>query len=186
MNLTNHIKTRYAERIAGRDTTIDINTYIAQNEEKIENDINKMIDHSEIIYSGMTGINKDNVNVRLSGSWIIITDQFDKIAITLYKVDFGIDEDFNKQYVTRRLEMLRDDMAKLDEAKKTSAEEINAYKTAMKSNEGLVSEYEALIRALKADNKAYQEIIDNKRAEWAHLEMEVRRDIEAFTKRREF
>lgn len=42
MAITKHAMTRYAERIAGRDELIDINIYIAQNEDKIIDDINKM------------------------------------------------------------------------------------------------------------------------------------------------
>ena len=39
MAITKHAMTRYAERIAGRDELIDINIYIAQNEDKIIDDI---------------------------------------------------------------------------------------------------------------------------------------------------
>lgn len=52
MAITKHAMTRYAERIAGRDELIDINIYIAQNEDKIIDDINKMCEHSELIYTG--------------------------------------------------------------------------------------------------------------------------------------
>ena len=71
MAITKHAMTRYAERIAGRDELIDINIYIAQNEDKIIDDINKMCEHSELIYTGKVG-NRDNnpVNVYLSGTWI--------------------------------------------------------------------------------------------------------------------
>lgn len=186
MKLTNHIKTRYTERIAGRDTTLDINTYLAQNEEKIEKDILTMIDHSEVIFSGQTSSDKDPVKVRLSGSWVIITDEAEETAITLYKVDFGLGEQFNKLYISNWLEKLRGDLAILNEKKAEAGEDISAYKKAIKSNEGLISEYESLIKSLKTDIKSYQDIITNKKAEWSNYEIAVRRDIEALTKRREF
>ena len=41
--ITEHAKQRYAERIMDRDNKIDIAVYINQNEEKIRQDILKMI-----------------------------------------------------------------------------------------------------------------------------------------------
>lgn len=186
MNLTNHIKSRYAERIAGRDSTIDVNTYVAQNSEKIETDILKMIDYSEIIYSGMTSSNKDPVNVRLCGTWLIITDVTDRTAITLYKVDFGIGEEFNKLYVKEWLAKLKADQDILKARKKQASEEIDAYKSAISANEKLINEYKGLMKSLETDNASYQEIIENKQAEYSDIQYQIRRDIEALTKRREF
>lgn len=186
MELTNHIKSRYAERMAGRDSTIDINTYVAQNEEKIEKDIGKLIEHSDIIYMGVCSSGKDPVIVRLSGTWVIIMDQSDRKAITLYKIELGLGEAFNKSYVEQHLTRLNADKAELEEAKKKNKEEVDAYKEGIKSNESLIDEYEGIIKRLKNDNKYYEEIIKGKSAEYAGLEIRVRTDIDALTKRREF
>lgn len=186
MELTKHIKERYAERMAGRDTTIDINTYIAQNEEKIERDIGKLIEHSTIIYQGICSSGKEAVTVRLSGTWVIITDQADRIAITLYKVDFGLTEDFNKSYIEAWLSKLNEDLAELADRKNKSKEEVEAYKKAIKDNEALISECEGTIRRLKKDNVYYDEIIKGKSAEYFSIELKVRSDIDALTRRREF
>ena len=184
--VTNHIKTRYAERIAGRDKTIDINTYVAQNVEKIEKDIQTMVEHSEVIYAGQTAFNKDPVTIRLSGTWIILLDQADRTAITLYKVDFGLGEEFNKLYIREWLNKLNGDQEVLAKKKAESIEEIKAYKTAIKENDNLIEEYKKLINSLEKDNSGYRIIIDNKMAEYSDLEMAVRRDLDALTKRREF
>ena len=186
MELTNHIKERYAERMAGRDTTIDINTYIAQNAEKIEKDISKLLEHSEIIYTGICSNGKEPVNVRLSGTWVIITDVSDRTAITLYKIELGLDEEFNKAYVERYLTRLNSDKKELEEAKTKVKEEVDAYKEGIKANEGLIEEYENLVRRLKNDNKYYEEIVKGKSAEYAGLEIRVRRDIDALTRRINF
>ncbi len=107
MAITKHAMTRYAERIAGRDELIDINIYIAQNEDKIIDDINKMCEHSELIYTGKVG-NRDNnpVNVYLSGTWIILTDLTESKVITLYKVELYVGEEFNKQFIQKNLDKL--------------------------------------------------------------------------------
>lgn len=186
MELTQHIKERYAERMAGRDSAIDINTYIAQNGEKIERDIEKLIEHSEVIFKGVTTTGKPPVTVRLSGTWVIITDQSDRVVITLYKVDFGLTEDLNKDYVKGWLEKLNQDMKELADRKAQSKEEVEAYKKAIKDNEALIKECEDTVKRLKKDNFLYDEIIKGKNAEYFDIELRIRGDIEALTKRREF
>lgn len=186
MELTQHIKERYAERMAGRDSAIDINTYIAQNSDKIERDIEKLIEHSEVIFRGVTTSGKQPVTVRLSGTWVIITDQSDRVVITLYKVDFGLTEDFNKDYVKAWLEKLNQDMKELADRKAQSKEEIEAYRKAIKDNEELMAECEGTIKRLKKDNIHYDEIIKGKAAEYFDIELRIRGDIDALTKRREF
>ena len=47
-----HCEQRYAERIMEKDTKVDINKFIADNRDKIKNDINKMISYGELIYQG--------------------------------------------------------------------------------------------------------------------------------------
>ena len=91
VNVTNHAAMRYAERIADKESLADINTYVARNRDKIENDINTMLDHSDFLYHGRVGT-KDNgvVDVYLSGTWILLLDSAKSKVITLYKVDFNV------------------------------------------------------------------------------------------------
>ncbi len=186
MQLTNHVKTRYAERMAGRETVGDIGVFVAQNAEKIEKDIQKLLEHSEKIYVGVCSSGKDPVTVRLSGTWIIILDSSDEVAITLYKIDFGLGEEFNKSYVEQYIRKLEEDKAALNEQKKKANEEVMAYKKAITDNEDLIKEYKALAKRLEKDNESYSEIIKGKAAEYSGLEYKVRADIDALTKRREF
>lgn len=186
MELTNHIKERYAERIAGRDTTIDIKTYVAQNDEKIEKDISKLYEHSRIIYQGVVTPGKDPRTYRISGTWLLVFDITDRVGVTLYKIDFGLDEDFNKKYIEGHLKKLDEDLAALNEKKEEVREEVEAYKKAIADNEALISEFEANNRRLKKDNAYYKELIENKNAEYFHLELKVRGDVDALTARRTF
>lgn len=186
MEFTKHVKDRYAERMAGRDTTIDINTYVAQNDEKIIKDITKLIEHSDVIYSGVCHGGKDPVVVRRSGTWIIIMNSADKVVITLYKINLGLTEELNKTYVDLHIQKLNEDKEKLAEKKEKVREEVSSYRQAIDDNSSLISEYEALVKRLKLDNKYYEEIIKNKNAEFFDLENNVRTDIDALTKRMEF
>lgn len=186
MELTNHIKLRYAERMAGRDSAIDINTYVAQNDEKIGKDLSKLIEHSEVIYAGICSSGKDPVVVRLSGTWVIIMDQSDRVAITLYKIDLGPDEELNKNYISMWLEKLDADMKELSERKDKVKEEVEAYKTAIEENTKLITEYRALAKRLESDNLYYEGIIKGKSAEYSDVEFRVRGDIDALTRRISF
>ena len=177
MAITKHAMTRYAERIAGRDELIDINIYIAQNEDKIIDDINKMCEHSELIYTGKVG-NRDNnpVNVYLSGTWIILTD-----LTELY-----VGEEFNKQFIQKNLDKLAEDKKILEAKRAEIAEEKSAYLEIIKSNEDLINEYRGTIKMLERNNTDYKDAIESMDARCSKAELAVKRDIEALVMRREF
>lgn len=187
MELTNHAKIRYAERLAGRDTTIDINTYVAQNQPKIEEDLLKMYDRSELIFSGIVGTNKkDPVNVRLTGTWCMILNDTDEVLITIYKIDFGVGEDFNKSFIERCMAKLKEDKAALKEAERAAREEVKVYKETIKDNEDLINEYKSMINNLESLNRDYKDVIANKHAEYSGLVAAVRSDVECLIGRKEF
>lgn len=187
MVITKHAMTRYAERIAGRDELIDINIYIAQNEDKIIDDINKMCEHSELIYTGKVG-NRDNnpVNVYLSGTWIILTDLTESKVITLYKVELYVGEEFNKQFIQKNLDKLAEDKKILEAKRAEIAEEKSAYQEIIKSNEDLINEYRGTIKMLERNNADYKDAIESMDARCSKAELAVKRDIEALVMRREF
>lgn len=187
MSITKHAMARYAERIAGRDVLIDINIYIAQNEDKIIEDINKMCQYSEFIYSGKVG-NRDNnaVNVYLSGTWVILTDLNDSKVITLYKVEFNVGDDFNKQFIEKIVAKLNADKAILDEQKSKVAEERSAYEGIIKDNESTINEYRGIIKKLERSNEDYKNVIEGIDSECAAAEMAVKKDIECLVMKKDF
>lgn len=187
MNVTNHAMTRYAERIAGRDALIDINIYASQNKDKIVEDINKMCEHSEFIYSGRVG-NRDNnaVNVYLSGTWVILTDLNNSKVITLYKVDFNVGEEFNKQFINKILEKLTHDKEILENKKAEVAEEKAAYEQIIKDNKETINEYRGIIKMLERSNDDYADVIKGIESQYAAAELAVKRDVEDLVMRKEF
>ncbi len=187
MNITNHAMTRYAERIAGRDALIDINIYISQNKDKIVDDINKMCEHSEFIYSGRVG-NRDNnaVNVYLSGTWVILTDLNNSKVITLYKVEFNVGEEFNKQFINKILEKLTHDKEVLEAKKAEVADEKAAYEQIIKDNKEVINEYRGIIKRLERNNDDYEDVIKGIEAQYAAAELAVKRDVEDLVMRKEF
>ena len=98
--ISKHARERYAERIMDREHKADIARYVIENEEKITNDINKMIEYGHVIYQGKQ--NRDGktntITVVLKDCWIILCDAVKGLVVTLYKIDFGLDDDFTKLY----------------------------------------------------------------------------------------
>ena len=97
-NISVHARQRYAERIMGKEDT-DVNRFVTLNENKIKTDINKLIQYGELIYTGKQS-QKDGkgnmVDVFLKDCWVVIADSRIKNVITLYKIDLGLDDEFNK------------------------------------------------------------------------------------------
>ena len=187
ISISNHAASRYAERIADRETILDINTYVAQNREKIDNDLKSMLEHSKFIYNGKVG-NRDNnvVDVYLSGTWVLLIDPVKSRLITLYKVDFNVGEDFNKQFVQKIMERLEEHKKILDEKMKEISTERTAYSDIIKDNNSQILEYKSIIRRLEKSNADYQEVINNIDAQCESAKLAIKKDIEDLCLRKEF
>ena len=163
--ISQHAKTRYAERILGRQNKLDVNAYIVQNEEKIKNDIIKMITYGELIFCGKTdgGKKDDNSNkdIYLKDTWTIIVDSKTSNVITLYKIDLGVDEEFNKEYVNKMLEKLVSAKEKEREELKKKNEDATNYRNLINENDLKIREYRSYIKNLEAQNEGYKAIVDN-------------------------
>jgi len=185
--ITNHASMRYAERIADKETLLDITAYVANNKEKIENDINKMIGHSKNIYTGRVGT-KDNsiVDVYLSGTWVLLVDPNKNRVITLYKIDFGVGEDFNKQFIQKILERMEEHKKSLNEKKQKVSDERNAYVDIIKENEAQIAECKTIIKKLDKVNHDYQDVIDKIDSQCYLAELTVRQDVEDLIMKKEF
>lgn len=71
---------------------VEIPRMILQYEDKIHEDISKMVEYGELIYTGKNPIYKDSktnaeVNIYLCNNWLILLDVKDNAVITLYEKD---------------------------------------------------------------------------------------------------
>ena len=162
--VSKHAKERYTERIMEKATSNEINTFLVQNEDKIINNINKMIQYGELIYTGKQ-TQKDgrtyNVEVFLNGLWVVITDIKYKNVITLYKIDLGVDEEFNQEYVSRMMDKFNAAKENLEYVTLEVEKENDSYKTMIEQNVALINEYKGYIKNLEELNVGYKTIIDN-------------------------
>ena len=163
-NISAHCKTRYAERIMGKEDTTDVNRFVTLNEDKIKTDINKLIKYGQLIFSGKQ-YHKDNkgsmVDVYLNGCWIILADSRIKNVITLYKIDLGLDDEFNKAYISKMVEKLNANKEILENTRQQVQEESNTYRELINNAEAQIKEYRGMIKNLEELSVGYKSIIDN-------------------------
>lgn len=161
MQISNHAQQRYAERIMDRDSKGDVAVYIANNKDKIDSDINKMIEFGEKIYSGKLEKGANLTDVYLKDTWVILTDPNSKKVITLYKIDLGVGPDFNDQYVQMLLSKLKEEQ-KVSELKKIECDGvITELKEQIQENAKTVNEYRTLANQLVQANANMEAVISD-------------------------
>lgn len=187
--VSKHAKERYTERIMEKATNNEIQTFIVQNEDKIISDINKMIQYGELIYTGKQ-TQKDNrtynVEVYLNGLWVVITDVKSKNVITLYKIDLGVDDEFNQEYVNRMMEKFNEAKENLEAVTFEVEKENDSYKTMMEQNMAQINEYKSYIKNLEELNVGYKTIVDNNAVKIKMVSTEVTDVLNKLIGKKEF
>lgn len=102
-----------------------------------------MVTYGALIFKGkpLDYNDKQPVKVYLSGTWIIILDDKRDRVVTLYKIDLGLGEDFNKQYVEKLLEKLSAANEKLNSYYEESNNTRSEYSKMINDNNLLINEY---------------------------------------------
>ena len=163
-NVSRHAMERYVERIMGKDDLGDINRFIITNEDKIKVDINKLICYGELIYTGRQS-QKDGkgnvVDVYLKDCWVVLLDNKARNVITLFKVDLGLDDDFNRAYVSKMLDKLNTSKANLLEIQQAVQAEADTYRELIAEAEIQIKEFRSMIKNLEELCTGYRLIIDN-------------------------
>ena len=162
-NISKHGMERYAERIMGKED-IDTNRFITLHEEKIKTDINKLISYGELIFSGKQS-HKDGkgnvIDVYLKDCWVVLVDNRAKNVVTLYKIDLGFDDEFNKLYVSKMMEKLNTYKEVLENTKQQVQTESNTYREMIADAEIQIKEYRGMIKNLEELCVGYKTIVDN-------------------------
>ena len=188
LKVSNHAKERYSERIMDKDNKADMLVFIQKNEQKIKEDIFKMITYGELLYSGKPTVdyNKQPVDIFLKDTWVVIVDIAKQNVITLYSIDLGLGDEFNKQYIEKLLEKLKQAKERHEEALIGINTQIDTYNTIIKENVDQINEWRRIIKSLENQNQGYLEVIDNLRVENTAAERGVRDVIAVMTGKKVF
>ena len=187
--ISRHCMERYAERIMGKDNLCDVKHFVIDNEDKIKTDINKMIEHGELIYAGRQNKKdgKNNiVDVYLKNCWIVIADNKTHNVITLYKVDLGLDDEFNKAYISKMMEKLNANKEALENIQQQVQEESNTYREMIADAEVQIKEYRTMIKHLEELCEGYKTIIDNNIVKVSQSSKEVTDTLNTLIGKKEF
>lgn len=188
-NISAHCKTRYAERIMNKEDTTDAARFVTLNEDKIQRDINKLIQFGELIYTGKQS-NKDGkgnvVNVYLNGCWIVLVDNKSRNVITLYKIDLGLDDEFNKTYISKMMEKLNTNKEILESVQQQVQTESNMYREMINEAETQIKDYRTMIKNLEELCVGYRTIIDNNSVKVTQANRDVVEVLNTLIGKREF
>lgn len=176
INISNHIRERYAERVVGKDESIQ--TYVATHTEQIDEFIKKMVEYGTVIFEGTQSNDKGKntpIKVYRSNLWLLLVATDNNTAVTLFKVDLGVGEEFDEQYLEKMIgklrlaEEVRDEkleaveleiMEKIDE-NRSIQNDIDDYRKRIKSLEALKSANDTLIAELNTTVKKYNDDVND-------------------------
>lgn len=188
-NISKHGMERYAERIMGKEDNLDVNRFVTLNEGKIKTDINKLISYGELVYSGKQS-QKDGkgnvIDVYLKDCWVVLVDNRSKNVVTLYKIDLGFDEEFNKLYVSKMMEKLDTYKEVLENTKQQVQTESNTYREMIADAEVQIKEYRTMIKNLEELCVGYKTIIDNNNVKITQANKDVADVVNTLIGKREF
>lgn len=97
MNIRNHCKERYAERILGIDKN-ESSKYAVQHDKEISEKLHELYSKSTYFWTGKVNDNPVS-SFFINGDIVIVTDEQKSCLITLYKIDFGFPAATNKTVV---------------------------------------------------------------------------------------
>lgn len=176
-----------------KDERSDIAVYVARNQEKIENDINTMMQYSELLYTGFLRDRSDEairdkkeVRVYLCGTWVLLADKLNNKIITLYKIDLKVGEEFNKQFVAAKKIAIDEAKAKVDEVAESYCQCRNQYREIIQECDSKIAEYKNAIAKLTNQKQAYQALIDNSDIEVKEANEALKTQIMELVCKREF
>lgn len=189
VTISKHAKERYAERILNKSTNNEIQSFIIQNEDKIQSDINKMITYGDLLFSGkqLARDGKGNiVNAYLKDTWVVLVDSGNDTVITLFKIDLGCGDDFNNDYISRMIEKIDKAKDNLENMKIEVLNESNKYRELIDSYKGQINEYKTCIKNLEELNDGYEAIISGNAAKISQANREVADLVNTLIGKKEF
>lgn len=176
LTISKHAEERYAERIMDKNNKVDMHIFILNNKDKIKIDILKMIEFGVYIYSGKSTCNYNNttVEIYLNGTWVIIIDPNKNNVITLYSIDLGLGNDFNKEYINKLLDKLNIEKNNFIIAQEDIKNQSQIYTNNITDNENIIADYKKIIKSLEEQNEGYKQVISELKTKERIAEQGVR------------
>ena len=174
MKISEHAMNRYAERIMDRDSKNDVAIYVAGNKDKIQTDIEKMIEYGTLIYSGKMDKGQGNTSVYVKDTWVVLVDPDAKKVITLYAIDLGVGQEFNEAYVRMLLNKLNETRSKYEAKNNELLNLIKELRDQEAENKEKITSYRRLANELEKANENIGNVIADYETQRYIAEEEIR------------
>lgn len=179
MNISNHAMERYVERTMGKEGN-DMKQYLVQNNELVQERVLRLYESSEILYSGkLREYDKSHIYINKHG-WVLIVNNNKDNIITLYKIDLGLDDDFNQIYVNKYkdkiLSLINDRLSQTE----FISSESKKYELDIDKNEKEIALLKTKITQLEKENKHFSDGIQIERDKLNVIDREIKNEIEKF------
>lgn len=185
VEFSKHAIQRYVERIDEKNG-IDRDIYIAQNQERIKERLQKLFDSSEEIYFGkMREYGQARIFFNKNG-WCLILDANKPKVITLYKCDLKLGEILNKQFWATALAQIEELKNKKNELIEKSNSIKNENLKEIESNNNAIKEYQNIINVLQDRNKMLENENNEYKSEQLITDRKIKETIEALVCERIF
>ena len=159
MTFTNHILERYVERTMNKAGT-EMKQYLAQNEDKVKEQILKLYEYSELLWYGKIKDHDFTYFTINRDGWVFVIDKNKTTLITVYKVDIGLSIEFNKQYIQEIKNYVEKEIAEIELLKNKwvatgleAKEEIEAIKDNIKTLKQEIALNEEKIKLIESDEQ---------------------------------
>lgn len=159
ISVSQHCKERYAERFKDKSDKTDIASYVAMNSDRIESAISKIIKYGKLVYTGKLRRDKKMTSVYVSDVWILLVDTDSNTAITIYRVDLGLGDDFDRQFINGHLNHINELSIDLESSIGEIDSEISTYKNMVEDLKDELSEYKSKTKNLETIISSYNEYI---------------------------
>lgn len=163
ISISKHASQRYCERIMQKSTPSEIAEFVTNQSDKIKQDILAMIQYGKLVYSGKS-INicaNSIVDVYLNGTWVILVGHDTHKVITLYSIDLGLGQEFNKDYVDRLSSKLEDAKVYKSNIETELTIQKDMYTGLIRENDTTIAMYRKTIKELENQNSNYKELINS-------------------------
>lgn len=187
LTISKHAKERYAERIMERDSPTDIAIFIRDHEDKIQQDIEKMVEYGTLLYEGPSGRDpKKPVGVTLNGSWVVIWDTKDFVVITLYCIDLGVGSEVNAAFISGALAKIEAARQECATVANRTEQNIAEYQNVIDNAEISIARYKKLIKDLETQVRNCQQMIISANTDNAVANENLRECVEVLIGKQKF
>ena len=145
---------------------------MTDHDDKIVEDINKMIIYGQLLYSGKSLLDPKSpitIDIYNNGLWVVIVDKNKNHIITLYKIDLGAGDDLNKEFYNILMKQLNNTKEEYENKSIQHLEEIDNIKDEIEQNNLTIADYKRRIKLLEEINesKKAQTVVLNHQIELA-------------------